>query len=79
MGIIPLQYLDGQTAASLGLTGKEAFTINLPDDVKAHDKVEVVTDTNIKFQAIVRFDTDVEVAYFKNGGILNYMIRKMIA
>lgn len=79
MAIIPLQFLDGQNATTLGLTGKELFTINMPVDVKAHDLIDVETDTNIKFKTTVRFDTDVEVAYFKNGGILNYMIRKMIA
>jgi aconitate hydratase len=79
MGIVPLQYLDGENAETLGLTGKELFTINLPDNVRPHDKITIETDNGIKFQTIVRFDTDVDIAYFKNGGILNYMIRKMIA
>lgn len=78
MGIIPLQYLEGQNAASLGLTGKEQYNISMPDNVKPHDKIFVETDTGIKFQVLVRFDTDVDIIYFKNGGILNYMIRKMI-
>lgn len=79
MGIIPLQYLEGQNAESLGLTGTETFDILLPNNVQPHEKVTVVASSGIKFQAIVRFDTDVDVAYFKNGGILNYTIRKMIA
>jgi aconitate hydratase len=41
-------------------------------------KIEVVASSGTKFQVIVRFDTDVDVAYYKNGGILNYMIRRMI-
>jgi aconitate hydratase len=79
MGIIPLQYLDGQNAETLGLTGKETFDILLPNEVKPHDKIEVVASSGVKFFTIVRFDTDVDVAYYKNGGILNYTIRKMIA
>lgn len=78
MGIIPLQYLDGENAESLGLTGTETFDILLPKDVHPHDRIDVVASSGVKFQAIVRFDTDVDVAYYKNGGILNYTIRKMI-
>lgn len=78
MGIIPLQYLEGQNAESLGLTGTETFDINVPKNVYPHEKIDVVASSGIKFQAIVRFDTDVDVAYFNNGGILNYTIRKMI-
>lgn len=78
MGIIPLQYLENQNAESLGITGKETFDILLPDDVHPHDKIDIVASSGVKFQAILRFDTDVDIAYFNNGGILNYMIRKMI-
>lgn len=78
MGIIPLQYLEGQNAESLGLTGHETFDILMPDNVHPHHKIDIVASSGVKFQAIVRFDTDVDVAYYKNGGILNYMIRKMI-
>jgi aconitate hydratase len=76
--IIPLQYLEGENAESIGLTGKETFDILVPDDVHPHDKIDVVASSGIKFQVIVRFDTDVDIAYYRNGGILNYMIRKMI-
>ena len=78
MGIIPLQYLDGQNADSLGLTGQETYSIHIPENVRPQQKVEVQTSTGQKFDVIVRFDTDVDIEYFKNGGILNYMIRKMI-
>lgn len=78
MGIVPLQYLDGDNAESLGLSGFETFDIHLPDDVHPLQKIEVVASSGKKFQVVVRFDTDVDVAYYKNGGILNYMIRKMI-
>lgn len=79
MGIIPLQYLDGQNADSLGLTGQETYSITIPEKVRPQQKVEVETNAGQKFEVIVRFDTDVDVEYFKNGGILNYMIRKMIS
>lgn len=65
MGIIPLQYLEGQNAETLGLTGLETYDIILPSDVHALQKIEVVASTGTKFQVIVRFDTDVDVAYFK--------------
>lgn len=79
MGIVPLQYLDGQNADSVGLTGKELFSIAFPENLKPHDKITVETDTGVKFQVIVRFDTEVDLEYYRNGGILNYMIRKMIS
>ncbi|XP_052862349.1 cytoplasmic aconitate hydratase-like [Anopheles cruzii] len=78
MGIVPLQYLDGQNAESLGLTGRELFTLAIPDGCRPHDRITVSTDGGLKFEVIVRFDTEVDLEYYRNGGILNYMIRKMI-
>lgn len=78
MGIAPLQFLPNQNAESLGLTGKEKYTITIPNDCKPGQKISVSTDTNLKFDVIVRFDTEVDLTYYKNGGILNYMIRKML-
>lgn len=77
MGVIPLQYLPGQDAESLGLTGQERYTINLPEVLVPGMNVQVKLDTGKTFQVVMRFDTDVELTYFRNGGILNYMIRKM--
>ncbi|XP_014391809.1 PREDICTED: cytoplasmic aconitate hydratase [Myotis brandtii] len=77
MGVIPLEYLPGETADTLGLTGRERYTINIPENLKPRMKVQVKLDTGKTFQAVMRFDTDVELTYFHNGGILNYMIRKM--
>ncbi|XP_058053616.1 cytoplasmic aconitate hydratase-like [Anopheles bellator] len=78
MGIVPLQYLEGQNAESLGLTGRELFTVAIPDGCRPHDRITVTTDGGLKFEVIVRFDTEVDLEYYRNGGILNYMIRKMI-
>ncbi|XP_007433435.1 cytoplasmic aconitate hydratase [Python bivittatus] len=77
MGVIPLQYLPGQDAESLGLTGQERYTIVIPEDLAPRMNIQIKLDTGKTFQAIMRFDTDVELTYFRNGGILNYMIRKM--
>ncbi|KAJ6669481.1 hypothetical protein lerEdw1_000029 [Lerista edwardsae] len=77
MGVIPLQYLPGQDAESLGLTGRERYTIILPEVLVPGMNVQVKLDTGKTFQVVMRFDTDVELTYFRNGGILNYMIRKM--
>ena len=79
MGIVPLQYLDGQNADSLSLTGKEEFTIDVPEDLKPQQEVEVKAASGKSFNVIARFDTELELTYYKNGGILNYMIRKMIS
>ncbi|XP_076301008.1 cytoplasmic aconitate hydratase isoform X1 [Lasioglossum baleicum] len=78
MGIIPLQYLPGQTAESLGLTGFEAYDIPIPENCQPGQTITVTTNDGKKFDVIVRFDTEVDLTYFKNGGILNYMIRKML-
>lgn len=66
MGILPLEFKQGQTADTLKLTGNEKFTINMNGgNLKTKQDVEVVTDTGIKFTTTCRLDTDVEVNYFK--------------
>ncbi|XP_063232148.1 cytoplasmic aconitate hydratase-like [Bacillus rossius redtenbacheri] len=78
MGIIPLQYLPGQSAESLGLTGKERYTINIPSDCRPLQEIQVQVDSGMTFPVILRFDTEVDLTYFRHGGILNYMIRSML-
>ncbi|XP_052746263.1 cytoplasmic aconitate hydratase [Bicyclus anynana] len=78
MGIMPLQFLPGVNAESLGLTGSEVFSIRVPEDVAPQHLLTVQVDNGKSFQVKVRFDTEVDLTYFKNGGILNYMIRKML-
>jgi aconitate hydratase len=78
MGILPLQFLQGQTAESLGLTGKEGFNISIDENLNVKQNINVETDTGIKFQVLTRIDTNVELNYYKHGGILNYMIRKFL-
>merc|ERR1719189_62129 len=79
MGIIPFQYLEGQTAETLGLSGNEQFSIDLEGiDSKPQQIAKVTTNSNLEFQVLARFDTELELAYFQNGGILQYMIRKLL-
>ncbi|KAM9335950.1 cytoplasmic aconitate hydratase [Symphorus nematophorus] len=77
MGVIPLEYLPGDTVDSLGLTGRERYSVVIPQQLTPRMIVDVKLDTGKTFQVRMRFDTDVELAYFHHGGILNYMIRKM--
>jgi aconitate hydratase len=82
MGVLPLQFLEGQTAQSLGLTGEEVFDIpSLSDDLKPRSKVTVTatsaSGTSKSFEALVRIDTPVEIDYYRNGGILPTVLRKL--
>jgi aconitate hydratase len=76
MGVLPLQYPAGETAASLGLTGTETFTITGVEALGG--TVHVVADA-IEFDAVVRIDTPGEADYYRHGGILRYVLRKMLA
>ncbi|CAH1186409.1 unnamed protein product [Phyllotreta striolata] len=78
MGIVPLQFLPGQSAESLGLTGKETYNIHLPSDLKPGQTIKVSTNAGVNFDVVLRFDTEVDLLFYRNGGILNYMIRKML-
>jgi aconitate hydratase len=78
MGIIPLQYLSGENAASLGISGKEVFSIDVPQDISTKQTTTVRTDEGKTFQVIMRFDTEVELQYFRHGGILNYTLRQLL-
>lgn len=83
MGILPLQYKAGETAESLGLTGKETFSINVDDNLKPSDeiKVDVIREDGSKFSfmTLCRIDTPVEIDYYRNGGILHTVLRNIHA
>ena len=79
MGVLPLQFADGQDAASLGLTGEETLTIRGLAGVDAVPREVVVTADGREFTAVVRLDTDTEQAYYRHGGILPYVLRGMVA
>lgn len=78
MGIIPLEFTNGENAESLKLSGKEKFTINLPEKLAIGQKFEVTTDDGKKFNVKARIDTEPEIEYFKDGGILNYVMKKLM-
>jgi aconitate hydratase len=78
MGVLPLQFADGDSVESLGLTGEETFTIRgLADVSDATDTLTVEADDK-SFEATVRIDTPGEAAYFRNGGILPYVLRSLL-
>jgi aconitate hydratase len=83
MGILPLQFAQGESASVLELTGEEAYSIRDLETAMAHRKVAVVASrpdgTEIEFVTIVRVDTPEERAYYRHGGILPYVLRQMIA
>ena len=80
MGVLPLQFVDGQTAASLGLDGTESFDITGLDDGEART-VEVRATRGdgsvVRFEALVLLLTPKEVEYFRHGGILHYVLRQL--
>lgn len=80
MGVLPLQFLDGQTAATLGLTGTETFSvrgIEAMNDGTTPREVEVTADQK-SFRARVRIDTPGEAGYFRHGGIMQYVLRSLL-
>ncbi len=82
MGVLPLQFLAGESAASLGLTGEEVFDFDsLSDSLQPRSIIDVVATshdgTKKTFKATVRIDTPVEIDYYRNGGILPTVLRKL--
>ena len=81
MGVLPLQFAEGQSAESLGLNGHESFSIALDDQLEPLSHVQVTAtseDGETKtFSAKVRVDTPVEVDYYRNGGILHTVLRRL--
>ncbi|MFN2308474.1 MAG: aconitate hydratase AcnA [Gammaproteobacteria bacterium] len=82
MGILPLQFADGEDAESLGLTGRELFSIEGLDDGSAKSvqvKASAEDGTVRNFTARVRIDTPQELEYYRHGGILHYVLRQLAA
>jgi aconitate hydratase len=80
MGVLPLQFMDGQTARSLGLTGRERFDVTGFDGADARTAHVVATPDSgapIQFEVRVRIDTPKEREYFQHGGILQYVLRQL--
>ena len=81
MGVLPLEFADGQSAKELGLTGKEIVTIKGVESITPRQTmdVEITREDGSKIVAktIVRIDTENELDYYRNGGILHYVLRNL--
>ena len=82
MGVLPLQFMDGQNTQSLGLTGQEQFDVQGLDQGNARTVTVIATPparagTAVRFTVRVRIDTPKEREYFQHGGILHYVLRQL--
>lgn len=79
MGVLPLQFKKGESAETLGLTGRESISVNITNDVKPRDILTVTAvaedGTKTEFEVLARFDSEVEVDYYRHGGILQMVLR----
>jgi aconitate hydratase len=82
MGVLPLEFREGRSWESLGLTGRETYEIDVTDDLEPLGQVTVTatSDDGLRkeFAATVRIDTPVELEYYRNGGILQTVLRKLM-
>ncbi|PFA62223.1 aconitate hydratase AcnA [Bacillus sp. AFS015802] len=82
MGVLPLQFKKGDSAESLGLTGRETISVNVTNDVKPRDILTVTAvaedGSKTEFEVLARFDSDVEVDYYRHGGILQMVLRNKL-
>jgi aconitate hydratase len=76
MGILPLQFRDGESRLTLGLTGRELYSVHGVENAEARE-VTVRAD-NAEFTARVRLDTPREREYLRHGGILQYVLRRLL-
>jgi aconitate hydratase len=84
MGVLPLLFKPGESAASLGLTGRETFDIRgVATGLRPGSELQVTADDaggrQVRFGAIVRIDTPIELEYYRHGGVLNYVLRRFLA
>jgi aconitate hydratase len=81
MGVLPLQFREGEDADSLGLDGTETFRIDVDDDLRPRQDVPVVATREdggeVRFTAVCRLDSPVEIEYYRNGGILHTVLRRL--
>ena len=83
MGVLPLQFMEGELADSLGFSGKETIDIIIGDNIKPGDLAEVVARSDegstIRFKAKIRFESLVDMEYYRHGGILQMVLRQKMA
>jgi aconitate hydratase len=83
MGVLPLQFLPGENSNSLGITGKEIFFIegvdeNIVPGAEVEIKMHIEGQSMVSFKAIARLNTQIEVEYYRNGGVLNTVLKNML-
>lgn len=82
MGVLPLQFKEGENAEVLGLTGKETIDVHIDENVKPRQLVQITATaedgTKKEFEAIVRFDSEIEIDYYRHGGILPMVLREKL-
>ncbi|MED1471179.1 aconitate hydratase AcnA [Bacillus salipaludis] len=82
MGVLPLQFKEGDNAETLGLTGKETFEVQVDENVKPRDLLKVTATDEAgnkkEFEVVVRFDSEVEIDYYRHGGILQMVLREKL-
>ncbi|MGH0161847.1 UNVERIFIED_CONTAM: hypothetical protein FKN15_072614 [Acipenser sinensis] len=71
IGIAPLQFLPGENADTLGLSGKEKYSLTIPEDLSPRHELTVKTSTGKTFKVLALFENEMDIAFFKHGGILN--------
>ncbi|HYO11476.1 MAG TPA: aconitate hydratase AcnA [Tepidisphaeraceae bacterium] len=82
MGVLPLQFKKGHSRQSLGLTGTGMFDVQIPETIRPQQDIHVIAryadGPTIEFDVVCRIDTPVEVEYYRNGGILHTVLRRML-
>jgi aconitate hydratase len=83
MGVLPLQFANGENAQSLGLTGREAYWVDgISTDLRPHKEIAVTArgddGTEKRFTVIARLDSDTDVQYYRNGGVLPFVLRQLL-
>jgi aconitate hydratase len=82
MGVLPLQFKEGENAETLGLVGNESFEVHIDEHVKPRDIIKVTaTDpegNSKQFEVVARFDSEVEIDYYRHGGILQMVLREKL-
>jgi len=83
MGILPLQYIEGQSADSIGLSGNETYSIaGISDGLYPMKNIQVTVTREvgspIRFEVIARLDSEIEIEYYRHGGILQYVLRQFL-
>ncbi|MFB3163300.1 aconitate hydratase AcnA [Neobacillus sp. 179-J 1A1 HS] len=82
MGVLPLQFKEGESAETLGLTGKETIDVQVDENVRPRDLLKVTATDEAgnkkEFEVLVRFDSEVEIDYYRHGGILPMVLREKL-